>query len=69
MTEDIGKVVVCAHCGGTGTCRVNGDASCAVCLRAAGFSSGSVKAVVTCATCGGKGSVWVGPQVVQVSRP
>jgi hypothetical protein len=22
--------------------------------------------VITCATCGGKGSVWVGPEVVQI---
>lgn len=54
-----GEVKTCAHCGGSGKC------SCSGCQAKAGlepFSPGSV----ACSACEGKGSVWIGPNIVQI---
>jgi RecJ-like exonuclease len=63
----LGEVKQCAHCDGNGVCKAGfgNMRSCKVCLVKAGIDQNAMD-VITCATCGGKGSVWVGPEVVQI---
>ncbi|HET6314259.1 MAG TPA: hypothetical protein VFH60_10505 [Chloroflexia bacterium] len=63
----LGEVKQCAHCDGNGVCKAGfgNMRSCKACLVKAGLDQNAMD-VITCATCGGKGSVWVGPEVVQI---
>ena len=63
----LGEVKQCAHCEGKGVCKAGfgGMRSCKACLVKAGLDQNAMD-VITCSTCGGKGSVWVGPEVVQI---
>jgi RecJ-like exonuclease len=63
----IGEVKSCAHCSGTGTCGTRDRAACLTCSRAAGSEGRQLHSVV-CSACGGKGSVWVGPDIVQIPQ-
>ncbi len=51
MSNQIGQVVKCAHCGGRGSC------ACDTCAPV-GYRPRP------CTSCKGAGSVWVGPSVV-----
>ena len=53
----VGEVKQCAHCRGSGKC------SCEGCRNVADVAYGNS---TVCSACGGKGSVWVGPEIVQV---
>lgn len=63
----IGEVIKCAHCKGRGYCNskesFTGSWGCAKCCQSAGVEKAFN---VICSACNGKGSVWVGPQIVQV---
>ena len=63
----MGEVKQCAHCKGTGTCK-NGFGSmrsCKACLLKAGLEENDSETTI-CSVCEGKGSVWIGPNVVQM---
>jgi hypothetical protein len=62
--SSMGEVRECAHCKGSGLCR-GGGLSCHKCAKESGSNSSSVEDVA-CSACGGKGSVWVGPNIVQL---
>jgi RecJ-like exonuclease len=55
---NIGEVRQCAHCEGTGKC------VCVSCSKAAGIDHNRYD--VKCTACNGKGSVWIGPEIVQL---
>ena len=63
-----GEVKTCAHCEGQGICKRGPlSYSCKACVVKAGLSPESPYDIhVICSACGGKGSVWVGPEVVQI---
>ncbi len=62
-----GEVMLCAHCGGAGVCTQGfGDESCKACAAKAGLDPAISWARLACSACGGKGSVWIGPEVVQI---
>lgn len=58
--QQIGKVVDCKHCGGTGKC------NCMSCVENNGFDSDDYKISVACFPCKGIGSVWVGPASISI---
>jgi RecJ-like exonuclease len=60
----IGEVRECAHCKGTGFCN-GGTNSCKKCSNASGQTNYGNDRVL-CSACDGKGSVWIGPNIVQV---
>lgn len=67
MTMIPGEVKSCPHCGGTGTCtQLFGNESCKACVAKAGLDPARDWTNLVCSACGGKGSVWVGPDVVQI---
>lgn len=66
MENIAGKVVQCAHCRGTGVCRVYEDTSCAACLVKAKINTLRLT-FVACSACGGAGQIWVGAQTIQIS--
>lgn len=67
MENSFGQVVQCAHCHGTGVCRVYEDTSCAACLVKAKINT-LRQTFVACSSCGGAGQVWVGAHSVQISN-
>jgi RecJ-like exonuclease len=65
--QSIGEVKECGHCKGTGF-RNGGKNSCRKCSFADGHDECGIEDV-SCSACGGKGSVWIGPDIVQVRVP
>lgn len=65
--QSIGEVKQCGHCKGTGFCN-GGHNSCRKCSFASGHDETGIPDVL-CVACGGKGSVWIGPEIVQVRIP
>ncbi len=62
-----GEVKICAHCEGKGVCKRKDDYnSCNACVIKAGADLKDSHRGIVCSACGGKGSVWIGPDVVQI---
>jgi hypothetical protein len=63
--QSIGEVKQCGHCEGTGFCS-GGEDSCKKCANAIGSNTYGGGEKVSCSTCGGKGSIWIGPDTIQI---
>lgn len=66
--QSLGQVKPCGHCEETGFC-AGGGSACRKCASAAGYSANDSADDVLCSACGGKGSVWIGPEIVQIQAP
>lgn len=69
MDTITGQIKQCPHCNqGDGMCRINGGFSCEACIRKAGGDPTRQMSGVICSVCSGKGAVWIGPDVVQITK-
>lgn len=60
--EQIGQVVECAHCSGSGNC------TCRGCSQKAQVHDNPYKPSIPCSACNGIGKVYLGPQIVQIVK-
>lgn len=60
MNQEIGKIVKCGHCNGTGKC------DCEDCNYTKNNHRRYSSEKVQCKTCKGSGSVWIGPQSISI---
>ena len=69
MDMQTGQIKQCPHCHqGDGLCRSHNTYSCEACIRKAGGDPTRQQRGVICSVCSGKGSVWIGPDVVWITK-